>query len=540
MKKYISTIIFVIILLVVVFFDSFKAWFRWSFFLLDFVPSPIYIYNINFLQIPIFNIIYNFLIYMFWYILLTKIYIYWLALFTIFIWYKIWDYFVKKYEIVDDFYQNIIYIASIAITVINPFFTERMATQPWVWNGILFIAVWRYILVKNFSNKLNYKTIIYIWLFWWFGISAMNHGIYIVILLTTIYILATKFKNPISIIYISIIVWLLNLNRIIWWFLWNNEIIKWATSFNAANIAVFATQPLGNLPVEASTALWYWFWAEQWQRLVTAQTANPFRYIFGAIVLLIWFYGIYIEIKNTKEKSQNIILIYTSIVLLIITLWLWIWISNHFWSGIIQWLYDNLPGYRGFREPHKRIGIYIMILIPFVINWFANISKKIDSTIVLTVFIFLLYGRAPGVINMSWLYKLTDYPQDYANSRIYISEKYPDSKWILLPWHSYMSCNRTSNVISITATDFYKPNIVKTADNIEIWNLYTNSNSKVSDQIDKYIHNWQDNKIIKSLWYSGFVMRKWCSDTGSFARVNDTKKFENIYSWQDVWIYIIK
>ncbi len=538
MKKYLPTIIFILILVVIIFYDSFRWGFIWSFFLLDFVPTPMYVYDTNFLQLSIFQNIYNFLVYIFGYVFISNFYIYGIVWLTIYTWCSLWCYFVQKFDVIDDFQKNIIYIASISILIINPFFAQRMLTQPWVWSGILLLWIWRYILLKKFDYEISRKDIIYVWLLWWFSANLMNHALFMIILLATAYILATKFKKILQVIYIGIIVWLLNINWIIWWFLWKNEIIQWATTFSQDNIKVFATQTVGKLPIELSTALGYGFWAEKWQRLKLVQNANPLWYIFGLGILSIWILGIYLEARN--KKSQNISIIYMCIWLLVITLWLWIGISNNIWSDAIQRIYEHIPGYRGLREPHKWIWVYIIILIPFVINWFVYITRKIDPILVLSLFIFLLYGRSPGIINMSGLYKLTDYPADYQNSRSYILSKYPDYKFVLLPWHSYMSCNWTSNVISITARDFYLPSTVKVADNIEIGSLYTNNNNPLSTKIEKYINNWQDNNIIKTLWYDGFIMRKWCSNTWSFWRVNDKSKFENIYSWNDVGIYIVK
>lgn len=570
-KKYTPTILFCVVLLMVILRDSIKWWFTGGIFLLDFVPTPMYEYKLKLLETSIFWNIYNLGQYIFGYLLWSKIYIYGLIAWTLLTWYKVSKYICHKLETEDELHQNVIYIAWIAVMVINPFFTERMATQPWVRNGILFTGLWLYILVANYikvgssydqendnkksDNLTNIKNIIYIWLLWWFAWWVMNHAIFMIWLLSIAYVIATGFKKKdiFKIIYINIIVWLLNINRIIWSIYGANDVIKSATTFNEANISAFATQSLGWLPVEVSTALWYWFWAEQWQRLVTADNGNKLWRIFWLIILSIWIYGIYGSLKvesqkskvdNIEENNKNIRsdnkIIYISIFLMIAALWLWIGISNHFGSDLARLMYEYVPWYRWFREPHKRIGIYMIILIPYIIIWFAKLSKKIDYTILLPIFIFLLYGRAPWIINMWWLYKPTDYPAEYQDSRSYILSKYPDSKWILIPRHSYMWCNRNSNVMYTTASEIYKPSIVKAADNIEIWSLYTNNSNSVSNQIDTYIYSWQDNQIIKNLGYSWFIFWKWCADTGNYQWIDDKNKFDNIYSGKDVWVYIVK
>lgn len=571
-KKHIPTILFCAILLIVVLLDSIKWWFTGGIFLLDFVPMPIYEYNFKLLETSLFWNIYNRFGYIIWYILWSKIYIYWLILATMMLWYKLSKYICNRLYIEDILHQNAIYIAWIAIMTINPFFVERMATQPTVRNGILLLAIWIYILVadqadnkisyesrsENIYNINNRKNIIYVWILWWFARWVMNHSIFMIALLSLAYIYISRFKknNILKIIYINIIVWLINIGRIIWSFYGANDVVRSATSFSQENISAFATQSLWWLPVEVSTALWYGFWAEQWERLVTADNGNKLWRIFWIIILSIWIYGICssLKIESWKLKVNNIEdieknhknvksdnkIIYISIFLMITTLWLWIGVSNNFGGEFANRMYENIPWYRWFREPHKRIGIYMIILIPYIIIWFAKLSKKIDYTILLPVFIFLLYGRAPWIINMWWLYKPTDYPAEYQDSRSYILSKYPDSKWILVPRHSYMWCDRNSNVMYATAGEIYKPSIVKVADNIEIWSLYTNNSNNISNQIDAYIYSWQDNHIIKNLGYSWFIFWKWCADTWNYQWIDNKNKFDNIYSGKDVWVYIVK
>ena len=561
-KKYITTILFVILLLWIMLRDNIKWWFAGGIFLLDFVPTPIYEYKFRLWETSLFWNIYDIGQYLLGYILWSKIYIYSIIWWTIYIWYRLGDRVCKLLNIEEILHQNIIYIAWISAIIINPFFTERMATQPSVRNGILLLIYGTYILAKQDIKQIEIKSIIYIWLArgmaWW----AMNHSIFMIILILTGYIWYNMFdkKSIMNSIYISNIVWLINANRLIWWILGSNSVAKSAMSFSQENINAFATRWLGWLWVEISSILGYGFWAEEWQRLVTANSWNPYRYIFGIMIVMIWIYGIYTSIKIAKAKwsqsksSQNIYLIYISIVMMIITIWLWIWISNHIWWDLINWIYEHIPWYRWLREPHKWIWIYMMIIVPYIVIWFGKLSKKRDYTILLPIFVFLLYGRAPGIINMWWLYKLTDYPKDYTNSRSYILSEprlatgnYHDmanwlknAKRVLIPRHSYMWCDWTSNVIAMTSSDFYKPAILKTADNIEIWSLYTNNSNNISDKIDTYIYSWQDNNIMKNLWYSGFVFWKWCADTGNYQWINNTSKFDNIYSWKDVWVYLIK
>lgn len=43
-------------------------------------------------------------------------------------------------------------------------------------------------------------------------------------------------------------------------------------------------------------------------------------------------------------------------------------IASDVLAPAIQRLYDHVPGYRGLREPHKRIGVYMMLLLPCIIS----------------------------------------------------------------------------------------------------------------------------------------------------------------------------
>lgn len=532
------TIIFIVAIFIIAFWDFITNPFSGWFFLLDFVPVDITIDTQYILTNSVFWTIYNIWSTIWWYIINSHIYIIFIRLMTIYIWYILGQNISNIYNIEDNLHRNVIQIAAIWLFCINPFFVERMATQPWVRNWILFVVFWLYI-INGDIKQINEKTNIWkVGILWWLAWAMMSHAIVMIWLISVYYIVNNKFsKDSIKkIIYIIWITVLINVNWIMAAMYGTNKTLSSATSFSWQNIEVFATQSLDPLSVEATSVLGYGFWAEKWNRVNLVNETNKIRYIYGIIIIWLWIYGIIWEYRNQKYKTT----IY--IITMVMVLRLWIWISNNIWSDLIKWIYENISIYRGFREPHKWIWIYILLTIPYIIRWFVKLSQKIDYTILLPVFIFVLYGWSPSIINMSWLYKPTDYPNDYKLSKQYILDKYPDSNLILLPWHSYMKCDWTNNVISILWKEFYHPANVVVSDNIEMWWLYTNNSSEISNTIDKYIQNENKEELdeIVKLWFDGFIVWKNCADIQNYKWLDGNQQLNKVYSGEKSDIYIIK
>ena len=59
--------------------------------------------------------------------------------------------------------------------------------------------------------------------------------------------------------------------------------------------------------------------------------------------------------------------------------------------------------------------------------------------------------------------------------------------WIHLPWHSYQQCAWTNKVIANSLRRYFFPTEVIVSDNIEIGDLYTNSTSLRSADIEKFL-----------------------------------------------------
>lgn len=54
-------------------------------------------------------------------------------------------------------------------------------------------------------------------------------------------------------------------------------------------------------------------------------------------------------------------------VVALLSLLLGVGIASDMLAPTVQWLHDHLPGYRGMREPHKRVGVYMMLLLPGIV-----------------------------------------------------------------------------------------------------------------------------------------------------------------------------
>lgn len=86
-------------------------------------------------------------------------------------------------------------------------------------------------------------------------------------------------------------------------------------------------------------------------------------------------------------------------VVALFSLFLGVGIASDLFAPSIQWLYDHLPGYRGMREPHKRIGVYMMLLLPGgIYGWLRLcllLQKYMEVRWSIVGGLLLCFARAP-------------------------------------------------------------------------------------------------------------------------------------------------
>lgn len=545
-------IIFIFILVLFIVGAGFLI-FPGTYFLLDFVPTPVWnLYKWIFDE-SLFRLWLDILNKIFGYIFFSKIFFMVLLFLSAYLWLLWAKYFIQKLNIKDKNISIIIQFSNIFFFTINPFLYETLITQIWIFAFILAIWYGVYFLINSYDKRINHLfAAICLWLSW----CITPHAIFFICLILLFYFIYF-YKNFSwkKVWLFLIVIFFLNINWLIWTFFLNkNPTVQSISSFSQANIDSFQPNSLNNLWVEISSLLGYWFWAEKYHYFILPWEVNNKRFVAWILLLLLSFYGSFSLIKNKWTKK---------IWLFLITIWFfgfvfWTWISSTAFGWLNDFLYKTIPFYNWFRDPHKWIWLWMMVfLINFTIwvYYFYNLilrmfvkSEKEKTSLFLNKYVwiiiifFIIVAYTPTVLFwFKWQLFLTDYPKDYRQVRnVLISQTDKNKKILILPWHSYMWCSWTNGrVVANTMDKFFQPLDVIISDNIEIWNLYTNSNRILSKDIEEFLKTKDINILkINNIWY--IVNLKNCADFGNYEFLSKLENIEGLYNSDKIDVLKIK
>lgn len=536
----------IIILAISILICSFEFFFKsWTYFLLDSFYFPINEFRNNFFETTIFWFLNDLFNIIFWYKLFSKIVFFFIIFFAWILWY------LFSWKIIEMFWFNkkkykILSLSSSLFLMINPFFYERMITQPLVYLSIILVWYWLYFLITNLENN-KIRNSIFAWIFFGFSITISQHTSFMILLIFLWYLIffVRHFSDFKKLFLVGWVIIFVNLNWLIWWFFlsWSyaNDTIS---TFTQENIDNFYTNSLWNLWVEFTNLLLYWFWGERYKYFYLPWNINSWYVTAWTIILtIIIFWWIKIFIKNKKIFSFLFFIWISSFIF-------WLWTISKSFGFISEFLYNNVPFYMWLREPQKWIWIlmlsYAFFFSAWIIGFFwlleknLNIAKHKYFVFMFTFIVFLfLNAWSPSVI--FWFQKqlfISDYPTSYFDFK----EKYINHDWksILLPWHSYMWCNYTKwRVVANVAWEFLYPMDIIVSDNIEIWSLYTNSTSQVSKDIEEFLKT-HDYTLLKKHNILNIIFLSSCADYKNYNFLEHTNFIKKIYDSTDLKFYRIE
>lgn len=548
MKKYFDTIFILILTVIILWVQFFTK--SWTYFLLDWVFYPIYEFQ-WFFETSLFWHLNTFFTIVFWYILYSKIFLFWTVFFTGIFWLKLSELFLEYFKI-DQKNKKIISYSTILFFLLNPFFYERMITQPGISLWFLFIWFWFYFLLKNIANKNEIKNFIFSWILFWIAFSVMNHSLFIVSLIYILYIIFYV-RNKDQFLWF-ILSWFLfiiiNANWLIWNFFLNTWVtLNYVNSINSANVANFTTHSLSHLWEEITTLLLYGFWWEKWNHFLLPDKINEKWYISWFIILFIILFWFIKWFLNKKYKKISLFLF----LMWFLSYILWVWIVAQWWF-ISQFLYDYIPFYNWLREPQKWIWLLVIIYGVFFMYWLSHLSSFIEKklnfkynnlVILFIVFLFLHWWNPNTLFWFNHQLFMSDFPKEYFEVKENeLKNNYKENKYLVLPWHSYMSCDYTKwKIVANVIWWILKPLYTITSDNIEVWNLYTNSSNIESKDIESFLSN-KDINLLKNHQITHIIMLETCADFKTYKdKLNELEKkskIKKIFRWTKISIYKIQ
>ena len=206
------------------------------------------------------------------------------------------------------------------------------------------------------------------------------------------------------------------------------------------------------------------------------------------------------------------------------------------------------------REPQKLTGLVMIVYAIFFLVWVYSILenninfkrkeyiKKIllnHYSIITYIFILIIIWSPNVLFWFNGQLKISDYPNEIFQSRDNLIE-FNDTNVLVLPWHSYMACEWSNGkVFSNPIWHILKPVTTIMADNIEVANLYTNSNNERSKEIDKFIKT-KDFKILKKLEIDTIYFMDRCADFPKYKYLENSEELKKVFESVYVKIYKVK
>lgn len=542
--------LFIIMLVLLIFWLDFFT-ISWSYFFLDTIFYPIDSLT-NFFSQSLYLHLRDILTLLFWYQLYSKVFLLWVFIIWVILWALIWEIVNKNFNITDQNIRLSNILLWVTFIALNPFSYERFITQTSTLLWIYIVLLWLALLIIFFLGK---KTILLYLSSICFGISLaiFPHAI---IFLSIIWI-ATIIFFPRSItvkqfIKAFLIMMSINVNWIIWsFFLKTNNNLSQIHTFDFQNVEVFQSNGLPWMSIEATSLLLYWFWGERYKHIYTPELVNDKWYIAWIIILLIISIWIYSSYKKNKKKILFILSIW------IVWYFLSLWLSSPLSRELSIFLYNNIPYYIGLREPQKLIWLVLFWYTYFFLSWVSFISINLHSNrfhwylnkIIfnqyiwfIILFLFIVSWSPNVLFSYNNQLRITDYPEDYFKAKTIIEnvdKDYTNEKYVVFPWHSYIKCNWTNNIIANPSVRFFWNNNILQSDNIEIWTLYSNSTKKDSLIIESFLKDQNYTKL-KNIWITNIIFLSKCADYKRYNFLHNSELLEMKYYWKDIIIYNIK
>lgn len=428
--------------------------------------------------------------------------------------------------------------ASFALFLLcNPWVYERLITQPWIALWMFCMLLWITYLLENIIHTQK-NSLIWASLSFGFAFMCFPHASLMIFLIALLYIpLFFKHIPWKHYIIAPILVLLPNINWLIGDIVYKKDL--WTTSLQAfdwANIEWFVWNNLSGLGSDLTQLLLYGFWGERYH-IKTPDMFSEYWYIFGFIALaVIIFWNIRLF---TLHKKLWIFFTFLWTIAYI----LWVGINSDIFWPLNIWFFENIPGYIGMREPQKWIGLTMIVYsICFTLGMFT-LWKQLRwmSSWIFLVFVFVLLNTWNPMNIFAYQKQLYGIivPNEYQKlAREEITE-HPDARYLVLPWHSYMSCDwtRWKNISSMQKRYFYPLNTI-VSDNLELDTKYTNSSSQVSQNIETYL-NTKDYSTLKTENIDYIIYQKNCANTSSWEYLKEDDSLQLIKENNSIALYKI-
>ncbi len=266
-----------------------------------------------------------------------------------------------------------------------------------------------------------------------------------------------------------------------------------ASWISGQDIGIFTPKGTTNFNVLFNVASLHGFWRNAYDY---AKFHINYWYILYFIILFLSIHGFLIIRNNKKLKTFSWIFILTSALLLLFATG----VSLPSFSKIFTFFFENIPMFKGFREPHKLLSIAVLMYSFFGGIAVGDFSKgikfsKFKIKNILSLMLVSIFLLTPLVYSYTMLFGFHDqldvsyYPKEWESAELIMKADKEDFNVLFLPWHMYMdfNFNPKQRIVNPANTFFSKPLI--SGDNIEAGGIYSQSSNPVSKYMEFLLSN---------------------------------------------------
>ena len=252
---------------------------------------------------------------------------------------------------------------------------------------------------------------------------------------------------------------------------------------------VFQTASDDKYGVLINAAALYGFWGDRMDRYTVPKDVMFYWPILFLIIFSLAVFGAISALKKNKFITSVFIIVSAAAFILSVG------IAYKPFAPIINFLYDKIFIFKGFREPQKFSALLVLAYAYFgaiginsILNNF-KIQKLVNFKILLAAFFIalpILYSPL-----MVWGFKgqlyTSHYPQEWFETNEILNEDKDNFKVLFFPWHQYMSFSFAKNkVFANPAPNFFDKEIIA-GDNMELGEIYSHSQKPISQFIENEI-----------------------------------------------------
>lgn len=288
------------------------------------------------------------------------------------------------------------------------------------------------------------------------------------------------------------------------------------TTVGAKDVGVYTTLPQNNAVIGNVAAL-YGFWRQEFRLPKDGVTAWWLLFIPVAALALT---GLVTSLKDKNLRPVGI----TFLVVLPIAALLATGTSFSPTKGAFLWLYDNLPGFKIFREPQKWVALlplgYAILGAIGLERLLPERRSKLAAAGALVVILIPIAYSWTLVWNFDRL-KPARFPRDWAVAdRMMQSDRTGGA--LFLPWHLYMTLSFTGTRVANPAPAYFSTRVIS-GDNLEVPGIQSQSNNPDSRLIEATLFTNEGRERLAD------ILTKLCIRWVIFAQEVDAQN----YFWLD-------